>query len=60
MSISTRHDYRDEVVRLQQEIDKLTLLVNEINGLKLSKSDDDECLTIGEALYCAGRCIMLL
>ncbi len=41
--------------RLQQEVDKLTLIVNKINGLKLILEKDREFDIISEALYCAER-----
>ena len=45
----------EEVARLQQEVEKLTLLVNEINGLTLIKKGNNEFSLIDEALYCAGK-----
>ena len=45
----------EEVARLQQEVEKLTLLVNEINGLKLIKRKDKEFALIDDALYCAAK-----
>ena len=54
-----RKKYFEEVARLQQELknklEKLTLVVNEINGLKLVKEKDKEFDIISEALYCARR-----
>ena len=44
-----------EVDRLQKEAEKLTLFMNEMNGLKLFKKGDDEFDLIDEALYCATR-----
>ena len=55
MSISTQHDYRDEVDWLQYEVEKLTLLVNKINGLKLIKPGNEEFSLIDDALFSAGE-----
>ena len=45
----------EEVYRLQQEVEKLTLLVNKINGLTLIKNGNEEFDLIDDALYCAGK-----
>ena len=45
----------EEVARLQQEVEKLTLLVNEINGLTLIKTGNEEFGLIDDALYCARK-----
>ena len=37
------------------EVNKLTSIVNKINGLKLVKKNDKEFTIIDEALYCAAR-----
>jgi len=37
------------------EVNKLTLIVNKINGLKLVKKNDKEFTIIDEALYCAAK-----
>ena len=51
----TKKHLEEEVVRLQQEVKKLTLLVNEINGLTLIKKGNEVFDLIDDALYCAGK-----
>ena len=48
-------EWKKEIIRLNQEVKKLNLLVNKINGLKLVKSGDKEFNLIDDALYCAGK-----